>query len=260
MKRLGLLSLALVVAAPLAAQANMMHSPWLPQLEQSGQDVVVTVAIFAEASADEMCEVEATPGIDSVYTLVRTYPYDGGEDEVVFEDRVFSADEADGTEICHSCGWSPSETCDEEPDLCVDCDGDSVPECPGFCLPAYVFHVNDECVPPSTELVDPASVFYEIYEEDLGHLGTNGLNVEDTGDECLDSDADVDSDGDADTDTDADSDADSDTDTDTDMASDGSSGDSCSVSNLGSPPPADALFLLMSAVGLGALILTRRRR
>jgi hypothetical protein len=253
------LSFALVLALPLPAGANMIHSPWVPRVEQDGQDVVVTIAIFAEASEEPLCEVESTPGIDSAYTLTRVYPYDGGVDEVLFEDVVFSADDAEGSEICHSCGWMPPDACAEEPDICVDCDGDTEPECPGFCAEAYIFEYTDECVPPSTEIVDPASVWYAIAEAELGELGWNGLNVEDTGDECLDSDTDVDSDSDSDMDSDMDSDGDCDNFIEDDEPSDEVGGDSCSVSNLGSPAPADALFFLMVAIGAAALALARRR-
>jgi len=266
MKKLRALVVAGVLAAPLAGQANMVeHTPWLRQLDQDGQDVVITVAIFTEASEDGVCGTDATPSIGSAYTLVRTYPYEDTEDQVVFEDRVFSSEDSLGTELCHRCVLDVYEDwCNDYPEDCVDCDGDTVPECAGFCLPAYTFEVVDECVPPPLEPVDPASIYYEIYEEEIGYLGRKGMNVSDTGDECLDSDADVDGDTDTDIDSDADSDLDGDTDSDCDVGpgptGNGSGGDSCSVAHPGSPPPAGALFLLMAAVGLGALLLARRRR
>ena len=38
-------------------------------------------------------------------------------------------------------------------ELRFDCDGDTTPECPGFCAEAYLFEVVDECVPPPLEPV-----------------------------------------------------------------------------------------------------------
>jgi hypothetical protein len=147
---------------------------------------------------------------------------------------------------CWDFMYDPAE-CAENPSMYVDCNGDDYAECCGECFGYYYYHVIDECVPPGeTEYrLDDCSVDPGICE--------GSFTVEDTGDPCLGGD--TDSDGDADTD----ADDGFDDELDDDFRGDGDC--SCAVTGRsGSGRRLGAFALLMLAVGLGALTVSRRRR
>lgn len=181
-----LLGFSLLIAAP--AAANISVTPWIYEVEQVGQDTEVTIAIFEDCSEEFIIDDVPFPGLDQPYTLFRW----GFEDQYpvyLFEDRVFTADEA--VEVTPYQCQGPAELneeCATDPDWCVDCDEDGVPECYGFCAVAYRFTVVDGCVPPGGEqyytITTPSVMGTEYHAgEGLGHHSTG---FEDTGDPCLD--------------------------------------------------------------------------
>ncbi|MDD5308369.1 MAG: hypothetical protein PHU25_13695 [Deltaproteobacteria bacterium] len=232
----GLLALGALLA-PAAARANESYSPWVHELIQKGQDVEITVQVFEDASI-ELAQGVPLPDLSSRYRLWRDY--DVGS-ETLFKDRVFTAEEAINVPS-YGCQVPPDfdmSECEESPEVCVDCDSDAVPECPGFCAVAYQFLVADECVPPgewyywmSTPEADEHGLYYE--GEGLGFTNTV---VKNTGDPCLDQPA-----------------------ADSGPALDGSSGTGCNVSGLGSPRGQGVLFVLMLGIGLAALRVKSRSR
>jgi hypothetical protein len=158
------------------------------------------------------------PDLDSAYTLTRRG--NKGSFATLLEDHVFAAENAfEVTEYdCH--GWDgfghDPGFCEVYPEDCVDCDGDDVVECYGFCAVAYRFLVVDDCVPSGDVMYfigtpETESVWYE--NEGLGFTSTG---VEDTGDSCLDDES------------------------------------GCSVSRVGSRDLEGALALFLIAIGLAA--------
>jgi MYXO-CTERM domain-containing protein len=158
----------------------------------------------------------------------------------VFENKSFSASEASATQhYCWDYVWQDID-CDTQPELCEDCDGDDVNECPSWCYAVYTMQYFDECVPPGT------------WEYLLDGWDDETIAVEDVGQDC-DGEPDAGTDADSDADGDADGDADSDTDTD----GDGDSG--CSMSGTGSGSAGSVVAIGMLLVGLLSLALRRRR-
>jgi hypothetical protein len=268
--KMAILIAAVFSVLPLGARANMSYSPWVHEIVQNGADLEVTVSIFDETSWTND-DGEPLPGLEASYTLQR---WSVGDSLSVFEDRVFNPEEADEiTEyMCHSWYGDYYESTCNETDDCVDCDGDEIGDCPGFCGVAYRYKVIDVCPPVQEDLLywmftDPP---YDLSADGEG-LGFTTAAAEDVGDECqetagdTDIDADSDTDSDADTDTDADSNVDSDADTDTDSDTedtddgDGTDGtddsaEGCSVGRVSRQTAASSFFARAVELVFGAIL------
>ncbi len=232
MKQLSIFSAALVVAFVSSnALANDGTPPWIHELIQSDTNVDITLGIVDSGE----------PGLGESYRIER----DGPEGVVdVVDDETFSAADAVETEDRCRGGWEEIEYCAENPDDCLDCDGDQVLECntyyDGWCETVYYFEVTDWCVPAGATL-------YALYEmNETWTLDDQSIEVEAWDGECEPPAGDVDTDTDTDTDSDADDDAED----------DGDGG--CSVAGPGANGTSGIAALLISLFGAAAFFLSRR--
>ncbi len=229
----------------LSAWANMSYTPFIHEIVQDGADVEVTVNVF-----DEIEGVAPTgdtlPDMSAAYTL-GWYGYPSGS--VLFEDRVFDPQEA--VEISeYECQYWDYYGSDKW-DGALDCDGDGVFECSGFCAVAYRYTVTEHCPEYLNEDVDgsplyymksdpPCDLFFE--DEDLGYSNWTDV-IEDVGDLC-DDEWDTDDPGDTDTtDTDEDTGEDDTGTNEGDPAEEGADS-GCSASRVGSPQSLGLIFPL----------------
>jgi hypothetical protein len=178
------LFVAISIALPGVAAANMSYTPWVHELNQVGQDVEVTVQVFEESDTLLGEDEIPVPDLGSAYTLTRSGT---DEFETLLEDHVFAAGDAfEVTEFgCVPRNIWGSDSCPGS-EHCEDCDDDGEAECDGLCAVTYRFLVIDECAPPGDALYyirtpETESVWYE--NEGLGFTNTV---VEDTGAACLD--------------------------------------------------------------------------
>jgi len=236
--RCGLILSAIILLAvsfiPDKSFADSPIPPRIKSLIQKRQDVKITLNL----DNGGYCWAN-----NRACTLTRML---GESTKNIFIDKVFNKDEApDSGEYCSY--FDTAEIyCNNNPSECIDCDGDDIPECDvEECSVEYYFEVVDKCVPPG-------EVIYIITALNADEQsGPRDILVEDTGDECLDSDAGVDSGTDADADTDSDSDADLDTDDDSDDASK-DEGAGCGVVQGAASSSELILALLMITAGLAA--------
>lgn len=199
-----MIALAFTLAAG-GVQADGGPYPYITGLVQSGQDVHLTYVVVGD---------DTSHGHDLERRRRNSEHY-----IVVFEDRVFHAENAESSFTECWSGWSecpeeeeddtdpetdtdtgtdpetdtdtetdpetdtdtgePLSTCEQYPECCDDCDGDGTLECEGHCVTFYEHPVTDECVPPGDW----------IFYGGVGAAGaSNGheIEVEDTGDICLD--------------------------------------------------------------------------
>jgi MYXO-CTERM domain-containing protein len=226
---------ALVVAiavgsASAVARADTGPPSGLASIIQEGQDVVV--GLQQDESVCHLWRRDLTTD----------------EETAICDGREFVAEERAGrtATACHdSYIWD----CETQPDHCVDCDGDGVNECSGYCWALDLYSVVDPCVAPG-------QYEYRTYAA-LSGIGVRSIDVTDTGDACLhggiaDADVDIQPDAGGDADADADSDVDADGDGDGDSADDGG----CSSAPSRTPSPSTLLAALMLGAGLW---LARRR-
>jgi hypothetical protein len=167
-----------LVALPRAASADGGINPGIHGLLQQGQDVVVELRLAKQGYGWDACWVEGV-----TCELVRRGPV--GE-VTVFDDLVLSPEEMEPSEL--ACYGQPSpEACQLEPEQCQDCDGDSIKECytwGGPCVAVYHHEVTDECVPPGPSEYVLVSAM-DSYNDFTGE-SEQSIDVEDTGDSCLD--------------------------------------------------------------------------
>ena len=234
--RCGLLLSAIILLAVSfmtdKSLADSPNPPFIKSLVQQGQDVKITLDLHANGycwNNNESC------------TLTRVL---GELAKDILVNKVFNKEDAVGSrEYCKY--PSEEEYCLEHPSECNDCDGDDIPECYYDCSTQFYYEVIDECV-------WPGEVIYSITALNADdQSGPKKITVDDTSDECLDSDAGVDSGTDADADTDSDSDADLDTDDDSDDASQ-DEGAGCGVVHGAASSSELILALLMIVAGLAA--------
>ncbi len=74
---------------------------------------------------------------------------EGGGDTVEIGQLSWSLEDASETWV--TCREEHAN-CETEPELCVDCDGDEIPECSGWCITWGTFWLTDECVPVEGEV------------------------------------------------------------------------------------------------------------
>lgn len=93
--------------------------------------------------------------------------------ETLFVDQLFEDDELMGVvDDCYPIDWI---NCSEQPELCADCNADTVPDCSGMCLKRNIFYYQDACVPPGL-------VTYRLGDGIIeDHMS---IQVEDVGQEC----------------------------------------------------------------------------
>ena len=152
----------------IAALANDGTPPKLFELIQEGQDVAVTLEIVGGGE----------PGTGEEYDLVREGA--SGEVDVLVGESLDSSDAASSEVRCRG-GWDYAEDCAENPDDCLDCDEDGVPECPleydGWCETAYYFEVIDSCVPAG-------GTTYTLSADGWSFEDSESIDVVDSGEEC----------------------------------------------------------------------------
>jgi len=202
------------------AAANDGTPPWIHELEQKGQDVLINIAIIDKGE----------PGMGASYDIIRNKAGDQESEPgtAIVENRIFNANDA--VNISEpGCRWWEMEPegdyCVKNPAECEDCDDDGKRECWGWCETTHYFDIVDECVQPGTWS-------YSLLQSgDDWDIATEQIAVTDSGEECSPA-----SDSDSDSDTDTDSDSDSDSDTDSDSDSDSDSDDSGNVDDADEDP------------------------
>jgi len=194
------------------ARANDGTPPELFALMQQGQDVEVTLEIVGSGE----------PGLGEEYDLVRDGS--GGEVDLLVGEQL-QAESAVSSEVRCRGGWDDSEACADNPDECLDCDDDGVPECPleydGWCETVYYFEVVDYCVPAGETTYTFAADGW-AFEDSLS------IDVVDSGEECT--------------------------------VPGGGDGDGCSVVGLGRSGPGVGPALIILVVGLALLRSSPRTR
>jgi hypothetical protein len=179
---------AVVVASSFFLAAPMARSDFLPAPDiysamQTDQTVEVVVRTFG-------------PGLQSYWendalSLLR-HNCDGSE--VIQDPKVFTDDDVAWTwDFCKYSAAVETDPwhCADFPDDCGDCDGDGIAECYGSCQNWFFLMIVDDCAPPGWniyELLDYHGSWDESWEEDTdpGTWDATGIEVEDTGDSCLD--------------------------------------------------------------------------
>lgn len=92
----------------------------------------------------------------------------------------FNMDNSDAFSTAQYCD-EPDSLCEENygPGVCVDCDGDSIKECPYSCSTKYFFKIADLCVPAgSSEYILEAIVegsFYETVTDNIDVTGDSAV-------------------------------------------------------------------------------------
>ena len=232
-----LLTLIVCAALPATARANDGTPPWIFELIQQGDGVAITLAVVNDGE----------PGMAESYTLTRT---DSSGSSTVFENRHFTEDDVELSQGECRGGGAGDEQCDTHPEECIDCNGDSVPECydpedDNWCDTVNYIHLLDECVPAG----DAEYALREVtssWDED-----TETITVEDVGQDCSGGDGDGDVDADADGDGGADADADADGGE--IVTTEGGSSGGCVAAASGPSDPALLVSLLMLGLGLAAM-------
>jgi hypothetical protein len=121
---------------------------------------------------------EEPPNFDTTFMLVRG-------DDILFQDRQFVREEADETVGPNACIE------DSQADGPIaDCDGDGTADCAGTCGTAYRYGFTDECVPED-------SVMYRLFDESTiegdGIPPSDGYyyiyDLQPADDACLDTDS-----------------------------------------------------------------------
>jgi hypothetical protein len=193
-----LMSLSVVLVLPASVLANISTTPWIYEIIQNGQDVEITFSVFKDSSDDRVLEDWAPhidpesiegipfPDLSNAYTLERSGQNDN---EVIFEDRIFFAEEADFvTEYtCQDNGTFAS--CGPVDEGCTDCDGDGIEECLTYCAVAYRYTFIDSCPPPGEKyyLVNtPETKEYmdDIIEDTFNSLGSASFTVHESNASC----------------------------------------------------------------------------
>ena len=172
--------LGCVIAAslmmPVAVKADDCHGPSFFDAIQKGKTVELKFFLSKDAEVN----------MDTEYHFTRN-------DEVIIPAKIYEAEDADSEgATCH--GGGDPDWCAENEGMCVDCDGDDVPECVGTsgCETIYYFTEVDDCAPPG-------ETRYRL----IPCGGWEDLDIEDVGQDC-----DLGTDPDTDAGTDADSDSD----------------------------------------------------
>ncbi len=177
-------------------------------LADSGPDVKIFQAIQNDQDVTIRFGYEYTK-YQYDYTL-SLFRQQDDTNHVLFDEMNFPEAEAireySGSCDMWYCESSDEDFCEKEPDKCMDCDDDDIPECCGGCVWYYIWTWLDVCVPPG-------DTDYILFKPSYGREELR-VEVQNTGDECLDGD------GGTDTDTDADSDSDSDMDLNVDAGDD----------------------------------------
>jgi len=227
--------LSAVVCIPHLAHADSGPDLRLFELSQDGQDVLIKYGYNNN-------------GYDSSFkmSLVR----EQGDSSLELFDGLAPPEEEATMEYTDCDVWNceslEEDFCENNPDKCVDCDSDDIPECCGDCVWDYSWTFIDTCVVPG----ETVYVIYESGEPDESP-DSESITVTDTGDECLEKDAGADSGAGSDSDADTDTDTDTDDDTDDDAESeDDSDSGNCRMSPYsmkGSTFP-DSVFLAISII------------
>ena len=233
------LAVACLCLAAFSAEANIQSDRWFYEVTQDGRDVHVKLQLIEEDP----------PNFDTTFMLRRG-------DKQFFEHKQFVREEADEV-------FGPGCVEVNTYDVAEDCDADGTDECAGICGTAYRYNYVDKCVPLDVGLM------YNLYDESTffadGGIPTEGpesegyffiFDMQPTDAECDDAGVDADSDADSD----ADADTDSDTDTDAESGSTHSSSSSCSTSPVVGGSSSAGLAALMLLVGLGFVVVARRRK
>jgi hypothetical protein len=145
----------------------MQSDRWFREVTQEGQDVHLTLQLIEEDP----------PAFDATFKLV-------GPGGTIFEDKQFVREEADEVE---GPGCIDLLVADEP----VDCDSDGQAECQGICGTAYRYKYIDECVAPQAAMYTlyNSAMFNDAGEQIVEEGDFHIINVDDSGDSCLDSGA-----------------------------------------------------------------------
>jgi hypothetical protein len=156
--------------------------------------------IYSAIQADQTVEVVVCtfgPGLESylsdrwALSLLR-HNCDGTE--VILDPKVFTDDDVAWTwDFCKysaAMEYDPWH-CVDVPEDCEDCNEDGIAECYGSCQNWYFLSIVDDCAPPGWNIYD--LIAYEgawdkSWEEDTDPETWDaiGIEVENTGDSCLD--------------------------------------------------------------------------
>lgn len=230
-------TLLAAIAMSTAAVANPVAPKDLYEAMQDGQDAVITL----------WNDPEVYPSWTR--TLVREN-IDTNRFQVVFEDKTFSGDDW----LCgiETCAAPDVAYCQENPDDCVDCDGDEIPECSEVnlsfecedhgCLATF----RDECVPPGQMRYH----LLQVEDDECQEWDQLDMAIADAGQDCPDGDLDeYECAGQADSDTDPDDrpDDEEDTDPETDSGDDRAAGGGggCAAVGAGSGPSPGWIWKLL---------------
>lgn len=192
---------------PLVSFSDSGPEARILSVHQDGQDVVIQLGIGLTMAYACSHEQHYTCSLERVR---------GEQVHAVFENQAFSPNAAmDSQSECY--GFLEPLYCEDHPEFCADCNGDGSKECMNnsmlpdagdFCYEEFIFQIVDECVDPG-----PAIYFFIDNDYMFGLMDTDYIEVENSGDVCLDAGTDVDTDTDLDGDADGDSDLDADIDT-----------------------------------------------
>jgi hypothetical protein len=195
-----LVSLIAVLVVPASVSANMSTTPWIHEIIQNGQEVEITFSVFEDSSEERVLE-HWNPNVDSdgipfpdlsnAYTLER-FGEDDNDWGVIFEDRIFSAQDADLVTdyTCQFNEIAPDIDCGPKNDGCIDCDDDDIAECRGFCAVAYRYTVVDSCPPPGNKYYrvnTPEAEIHmgEIMNDSFDRLGLAAASVSQSNASCI---------------------------------------------------------------------------
>jgi hypothetical protein len=159
-------NVTLIISFASVCHANGGPDATIHSLVQEGQDVEILMGLIHDPSFP--------------FTITRTRTDYDEEPTVVFEDLSLSEEDADDIVPYCDSQVPPEQVCLDNPDECIDCDGDGIIDCyADMCYQRWYFVLVDKCVMPDnweyTAIVPSNSPNSETIE------------VVDSGDSCLDS-------------------------------------------------------------------------
>jgi hypothetical protein len=146
-----------------AADGAPAQYPSIGAFSQNGQDVEFRVGLHGLSDEEDMCQIERR--VDEQDWAPADLVEGCCPDTIEMDDPY-----------CWE--WEDEGDCYTYPDWCSDCDGDDYAECYGECFAKWFYYLVDQCVPPGY-------VTYRVVGENVD----GSIEVEDTGDDCLDPDA-----------------------------------------------------------------------